>query len=1264
MSGPVRAASLPKPAAPQQQSQSVPKFTRIAARNGEALQRKCACGNSTSGGANCEECEKKKALQRKAANAEAVPENNAADEARYEVEADRVANEVLSLPSPPSVNVSPATLARPTIQRRRSNGDSSLDDVPGAVDSVLSKPGQALDATTRRYFEPRFGHDFSRVRVHVDDTAANAVDAHAFTVGHHVVFNTNQYRPGSESGRRLLAHELTHVVQQGAVDGSTSPNAASLSRKAASVLQRKPKAPYPAKVRSVEQIKDKGKKDKAFADQYTNVGKPDTARVCPSSNTTPTSTNCPDTVAAGDEVTVTKDLGGWVQLENTGFSHLGTKPPGYMLDVFIEPKEEPKPPAASKPLIASIPSWISVQQPPAQPSLPLIVDAEKPKLDYDAVAKKALEKGFETLTGPEADVLLQHFGGKAAGDKLIQGLPPPAQFTFQVPGDASTVPLQLDARRKENPFLISPWAEFQITPDIASFLNPGPKTTTVTVDSQPQQTKKRQEMQSAPTTAAILSPYFSKDTPDETLNPTTENAQRITGIYQRLMALKPEDRKTFDAQSMGQMTSWDEFDQKLTDFIKPIEMADRKKRDKVQAVGKAKKLIDDATTADVLDDAQLGRDLYQFAHSGETATVLAAFNGVGWSSRDNVAVEFVKAAGESGLDVLAGSADGKNVLARVYDELTSGNLGADDKEQAEKVLMARARTIDPKQFVNAASKAMVIPFSGVGFTKLSSASIDATLLPNGKLRVKTYMKVDHWKKAKRMPSQGFALGLDAIEIDPDQVVGLYLYDEGGKTIYVPALYLLLLSNQEDTKLGSMAAEAVVTGFTLGLGGEATAAGEGAEAVDKSAKAIWLARGASVLKWGDRIVTVLSVASTLINEHRGLILEKFGEDGETFLRHWQTVDTVIAIYGIGRGAIALGETVVGLRKSFNKWNERRAQLQNLEKEEAAALDQVAAKTEESIKELEDAQASSAGRKAPPTPADAAAADEPVLAARAAADGHEVEITPTAVKVCSPPPCPVLDVAYAAELKAAPELVTELDEVKKLRETDPEKAAERAAALQAKLEDVRTKFAQKPSGATAPSNATPDPIDEKIAETQKDLNESRRKLTDYKDQRASEGLSLKGGPSKGVWNAKERLWLLRRQKIYPKRQMLEQVTIVGVKDSTGTLKTAKSFGQQGRILDFAEVNGAQVTAGDLKSADELMGSVKGGVKKGPIEGTIKPKSKLGQQIVKEDALVNDATANKGKLVLQGTDVRTGESVTIEVEPSNFDSTVVTYDDLGGN
>jgi outer membrane protein OmpA-like peptidoglycan-associated protein len=91
------------------------------------------------------------------------------------------------------------------------------DTAPPIVHDVLRSPGQPLDDRTRAFMEPRFGHDFSGVRVHTDADAADsarAVRALAYTVGQNVVFGAGQYAPATPAGRNLMAHELTHVVQQ------------------------------------------------------------------------------------------------------------------------------------------------------------------------------------------------------------------------------------------------------------------------------------------------------------------------------------------------------------------------------------------------------------------------------------------------------------------------------------------------------------------------------------------------------------------------------------------------------------------------------------------------------------------------------------------------------------------------------------------------------------------------------------------------------------------------------------------------------------------------------------------------------------------------------------------------------------------------------------------------------------------------------------------------------------------------------------------
>jgi hypothetical protein len=101
--------------------------------------------------------------------------------------------------------------------------------------------GQPLDEPTRRYMEPRFGHRFEAVRLHTDsDAAASAslVQARAYTLVSDIVFGAGEYAPETETGRRLLAHELTHVIQQ-----------ASGAAPAQRMIQRQPTTTPPARLR-------------------------------------------------------------------------------------------------------------------------------------------------------------------------------------------------------------------------------------------------------------------------------------------------------------------------------------------------------------------------------------------------------------------------------------------------------------------------------------------------------------------------------------------------------------------------------------------------------------------------------------------------------------------------------------------------------------------------------------------------------------------------------------------------------------------------------------------------------------------------------------------------------------------------------------------------------------------------------------------------------------------------------------------------------
>ena len=103
--------------------------------------------------------------------------------------------------------------------QKKDNGGGSVSSAPSMVNNVLnSSLGRSMDAGTRSFMESRFSYDFSDVRIHDNEKAAKSADsinALAYTSGNNIVFNSGQYSPSSDPGRKLLAHELTHVVQQG-----------------------------------------------------------------------------------------------------------------------------------------------------------------------------------------------------------------------------------------------------------------------------------------------------------------------------------------------------------------------------------------------------------------------------------------------------------------------------------------------------------------------------------------------------------------------------------------------------------------------------------------------------------------------------------------------------------------------------------------------------------------------------------------------------------------------------------------------------------------------------------------------------------------------------------------------------------------------------------------------------------------------------------------------------------------------------------------
>ena len=174
----------------------------VPVRGRMLLQRQCACGAGAAG--ECEACAARAGLQTRLAIG--------AGNDPLEHQADRIADEVLAGQTPEA-----AGDARAPLHRAAGGSPAPAQDAPASVHDTLASPGRALEPALRHDMEQRFGHDFSRVRVHADslaDRSAQDVNANAYTAGSHVAFAAGRYSPETDSGRRLLAHELAHVVQQ------------------------------------------------------------------------------------------------------------------------------------------------------------------------------------------------------------------------------------------------------------------------------------------------------------------------------------------------------------------------------------------------------------------------------------------------------------------------------------------------------------------------------------------------------------------------------------------------------------------------------------------------------------------------------------------------------------------------------------------------------------------------------------------------------------------------------------------------------------------------------------------------------------------------------------------------------------------------------------------------------------------------------------------------------------------------------------------
>lgn len=314
-------------------------------------------------------------------------------------------------------------------------------------------------------------------------------------------------------------------------------------------------------------------------------------------------------------------------------------------------------------------------------------------------------------------------------------------------------------------------------------------------------------------------------------------------------------------------------------------------------------------------DAQLADNLYALARRGEYEKIQQSLTELGSTSRDDVSLILVSTLTDEALREIARSSAGRELLDRLFDELTSGSADADELFQARRILQARLAVMPDETFqkglLNPDLK--IFPYRKTGMTVgvlglgAGSAHIYAKRLPGGKIHVKmhTLTRVDpaYAGEVRTLPPELFSAG---IELPEDEIVGIRFYDKGGVVEYGPAILLVQASNDALTHTWEKLGE--VAGLSLALG-----AGAVAEAGLEASLA------ARVLMLADRAATVLGVITSVLIEHRGWIIESF-KGGKEFVEFVEKLSSATALYGFARVAMTMPRLFIGLRdaaRSFFK-----------------------------------------------------------------------------------------------------------------------------------------------------------------------------------------------------------------------------------------------------------------------------------------------------------------------------------------------------------
>jgi len=717
--------------------------------------------------------------------------------------------------------------------------DSGQTAAPPIVHEVLASPGQPLDS-------------------------AREVNASAYTVGRHVVFASGKYAPLTPDGKRLLAHELVHTVQQG--------NAG------VGMLARAPRtvAEIEAEIQAVK------KQPQMFASQPVAGSVPGIAHEVlhspvPSLDASSRALSEPRVAYDFSQVSVHSD------------DHLLKR----------------------KPIDHSLPN---VPRPLIQTKLTVGSSRDPFEQEADRVADQVMAAPSHSLVSDSPPQIQ-----RSAGDSSADGLAAPASVDRVLASPGS--PLEPALRQDMEQRFGHDFSQVRVHTD------------------SPAAQSARDVNANAYTKGSAVVFGAGRFAPA-----ASEGRRLLAHELTHVVQQSGGDKGSASIPIQREVAQYGE-------FLAPDALVDKFKDAMNQKFfGKLARVLVDAV----------------YSHPTPYQYISEVFEKVhDWDSdlEDNLGAEFVSQLPKSKLDQMANAYDGRQTLTVVYEAIITGDVSPFEREQANKVLMAKARAYRPEDYLRqtrirqGGKRTRIFPIRFMRVTPgYDYATPLAELMPNGTIRVKYPVAVqvmDTFKAEVATLEGGFFVGKGE-EINPNEIVGIKDYERGGGVQYLPAMALIDYSNQAVRSTAGKILEVSIFAATMGIGAGA-AAGGGVAATEVRMTAIWaarLTRAASVL---DRVANAIGIASFVINENRDWIIRKLGKRGEQLVQIAEAANSIAGIYGIARLG-QLGYKIVKEMQSASKAVRMEARV--VTQEENVVLKRLDDETDSLLKQL-DAEAAKTG-----------------------------------------------------------------------------------------------------------------------------------------------------------------------------------------------------------------------------------------------------------------------------------------------------------------